>query len=335
MKTINIDLLNTVLILISLLLAYYVPFELFIFVYAVLGPLHYFTEINWIRDKKYFVENNKLWMGLVILLASLLSIPLLIALPVFQGIQEYDIIRKIRFTLPLYFNACFFIALISALALVIFKKKQQQYLTIGFGICLAVGLHFVDTYHMLVGILLPTVIHVYLFTLLFMWYGNLKSKNSIGYVNVGLLVMIPFAIAFIEYLEFGYFIEEKVRNIYAENSFHVLNANIAKLIGASDGTTFSFTGIVDIKIQVFIAFAYTYHYLNWFSKTTIIGWHKKLTHKKSLIIAGLWIASVSLYFYNYRIGLSLLLFLSLLHVFMEFPLNIISIRAIGKSLFTK
>ena len=28
------------------------------------------------------------------------------------------------------------------------------------------------------------------------------------------------------------------------------------------------------KVQAFLAFAYTYHYLNWFSKTLIIKWHQ-------------------------------------------------------------
>ena len=81
-----------------------------------------------------------------------------------------------------------------------------------------------------------------------------------------------------------------------------------------------------------IAFAYTYHYLNWFSKTTVIGWYKKINKKKAILIALIWLLSMSIYYYDYKIGLTLLLFLSLLHVFMEFPLNFISIREIGNSL---
>ena len=55
----NIDALNIFLILISLIIAYYLPFELFLFSYAVLGPLHYATEISWLDKKNYFVHTKK------------------------------------------------------------------------------------------------------------------------------------------------------------------------------------------------------------------------------------------------------------------------------------
>lgn len=333
MKTLNVDVLNTGLIIISLIFAYWLPFELFLFAYAVLGPLHYFTEINWIRDKEYFVANNKVWIYTTIIFSLLLSIPLILRLPIFEAFQDHTIIKQITYYLPTYLNSCFFVAIACAIAFVGFKKKLYQYLTIALGIALAVLLHYYPLYHVIFGILVPTVIHVYLFTLLFMWYGNLKSNSKIGYFNVILMVLIPFMIAFINFSLYGFSIGEKTLEIYRQNSFHWLNVNISKLFGFSDGTTFSLSNIIDVKIQIFIAFAYTYHYLNWFSKTTVIGWHKKLTQKRSLIILALWIVSVALYFYDYRIGLALLLFLSLLHVFMEFPLNVISIKSIGASIF--
>lgn len=329
----NIDLLNTGLIVLSFLLAYWLPFELFLLAYAILGPLHYFTEINWIRDKEYFVANNKLWMYLTIVFSVLLSIPVLLRLAVFESFQEYEIVRQITFYLPSYLNSCFFIAIACAIAFVGFKKKTHQYLTIALGVVLAVFLHYFSIYHIIFGIFVPTLIHVYLFTLLFMWYGNLKSKSNIGYFNVILMIVVPFIIAYIGLSSQDIAIGTTTEGIYRQNSFHLLNVNISQLLGLSDGTTFSFYRIFDVKIQMFISFAYTYHYLNWFSKTTVIGWHQKLTQKRSLFIVSLWIASVTVYFYNYKIGLTLLLFLSLLHVFMEFPLNVISIKAIGNSIF--
>src|ERR1043165_8502495 len=38
----------------SCVAAFVLPFELFLFSYAVLGPLHYLTEISWLHDRKYF-----------------------------------------------------------------------------------------------------------------------------------------------------------------------------------------------------------------------------------------------------------------------------------------
>ena len=70
----------------------------------------------------------------------------------------------------------------------------------------------------------------------------------------------------------------------------------------------------------FIAFANTYHYLNWFSKTEVIKWHQ-VPRKQLLTVLLLWVASVALYAYDYYVGLVALYFLSMLHVLLEFPLN--------------
>ncbi len=48
-----------------------------------------------------------------------------------------------------------------------------------------------------------------------------------------------------------------------------------------------------LRISRFLAFAYTYHYLNWFSKTSAIGWHR-LKSAPLLKILGLWALCVAL-----------------------------------------
>jgi hypothetical protein len=71
--------------------------------------------------------------------------------------------------------------------------------------------------------------------------------------------------------------------------------------------------------------------LNWFSKTSVIKWHQ--VPKKVLIGTILvWIIAVTLYVVDYNKGLKVLFFLSFLHVFLEFPLNIVSFTGIGKEL---
>jgi hypothetical protein len=84
-----------------------------------------------------------------------------------------------------------------------------------------------------------------------------------------------------------------------------------------------------IMLMRFIAFAYLYHYLNWFSKTEVIRWHKVPKIRFALVI-GLWLTACGLYAYDYALGLSFLFFLSFSHVLLEFPLNIVSIVGIGK-----
>ena len=127
---------------------------------------------------------------------------------------------------------------------------------------------------------------------------------------------------------FNYHFSQTVKDNYVNNNFHALNAGLAKLFGVYDELKFFFYEKIDLKIQIFIAFAYIYHYLNWFSKTTIIGWHKQLTTKKTATILVVWLAILCCYWYDYRLGLILSIFLSVSHVMLEFPLNIITVRSI-------
>ena len=43
------------------------PFELFLFVYAVLDPAHYLTQISWLHDRKYFTTGKYDFLLLVLL----------------------------------------------------------------------------------------------------------------------------------------------------------------------------------------------------------------------------------------------------------------------------
>ena len=70
----NSNVLNILAMIISLILATKIPFDLLIFSYAFLGPLHYLTEINWLEDKSFFARSKK-WMWVFIPVALLLIIP--------------------------------------------------------------------------------------------------------------------------------------------------------------------------------------------------------------------------------------------------------------------
>jgi hypothetical protein len=109
-----------------------------------------------------------------------------------------------------------------------------------------------------------------------------------------------------------------------------LNRSIALFFDSVNSNQFQLISKIGVKIQIFIAFCYTYHYLNWFSKTSIIGWNRNISKTRISIILIIWLTSILLYWYNYKVGLSALFFLSMLHVFLEFPLNITTIKAIVK-----
>ena len=181
---------------------------------------------------------------------------------------------------------------------------------------------------------LPTLIHVYLFTMLFMLFGALKTGSKIGLVSVGVLVLcgiLPFIWdpAFLHYSVSSY-----AQKSY-DASFRSLNEIIFEDFSSLKTSTENIYGSrFGIMITRFIAFAYTYHYLNWFSKTSIIQWHK-MAGVNLVVVLVLWVIAVVLYYVNYKTGLTALLFLSFLHVFLEFPLNFQSFVGIFKSLFGK
>jgi hypothetical protein len=329
---INIEILNTVLILVSLLLAYCIPFELFVFAYAILGPLHYLTELNWIRDRQYFLDTKHRWWVWVVFGAALLvSLPIVLHLEVFSGFNT-SMLSFMKDELPKYTNVFIFLALVLSFVLLFVKNKSYQYLIIIGAVVIGILLNDLSAYNLWIGIFLPTLLHVYLFTLLFMWYGSLKANAKLGKLNVVLLAVVPFLIAFLNVDFITYNFPDAIKTIILENRFFMLNVRVAEFLGLSDGTSFFFYEKIELKIQIFIAFAYMYHYLNWFSKTTVIGWHKQLTKRKSLLILVLWMASISIYFYDYKVGLALLLMLSFAHVFAEFPLNWMSVKGIYASL---
>ena len=70
----------------------------------------------------------------------------------------------------------------------------------------------------------------------------------------------------------------------------------------------------------FLAFIYLFHYLNWFAKTELLQWHRVSRRSWAWIVV-LYSVSAGCYLWNFRVGFYMVNFLSMLHVFLEFPLN--------------
>ena len=312
------DLLNIAFMVLALSLAIFLPFELFLFSYAVLGPLHYLTEIHWLRKRNYFIELPGNWHWIFIgiaLLATVFPISKLLGL-------SFGVLEKNNET-GFYSGSLVFAAFIFAAILLFVRNRIGVLLSAPISIAIAFALmKWIPLHFMALGILLPTLIHVYLFTLLFMIYGLLKSPSRIGWLAVALLLLSHVAIYFLE-LE-G--LSEEAGALYNESEMPAVNYIMASIWNSLSGEFPSASALR--KFQVFIAFAYTYHYLNWFSKTSIIGWKNTLTKRSALLIGGIWLMAVSLYAYDYKTGFALLFFLSFLHVFLEFPLNWLTIKSV-------
>lgn len=335
MESKNIDRLNIFLIVISLIVAYKIPFELFLFSYAFLGPLHYLTEINWLKERNYFIK-TKDWIWTFVLFGVVISVPLLLSLPIFSFIYDTPVVKDFLKELNSSSNVILLAALFFSIGLVFLKDLKHTIIFLLISIVTAyLILKYVSFSLVLVSIFLPTIIHVYLFTLLFMLFGAIKSKSTPGYIGVILLALIPVIITFGNVNPKQYILSQSTQDNFLASGFQALNFSLADLLNNTKDESFTLLSLLGIKIQIFIAFAYTYHYLNWFSKTSIIGWHKGTSKTRLIAIAIIWLASISFYLYDYRTGIIVLFFLSFLHVFLEFPLNVVSVKGIAESLFKK
>ncbi len=320
----KIDLLNIGLIVLSLIIAVLLPFKLFLFSYAILGPLHYLTEINWLKDKHYFVGPKSKWIKVFLGLAIVVAIYPLYKFLDFGLNNSWD--ETIRFVLGKS-KVLILTAFLFSIGLFFFKKLSHILLSLLGSFLIAVCLlNFLPKWLFLLGLFLPTIIHVYLFTALFMLYGSSKSKSKIGYYGAALLLLVPFIIIFMDIDPAGYTVSKETATIYDASTFLKLNYIMTDIFGGLIDGKFRVISPVGLKVQIFIAFAYTYHYLNWFSKTSIIGWKKSLTTHKTIYILTIWAAAVGVYLYDFYTGLIALYFLSILHVFFEFPLNIVTIK---------
>jgi hypothetical protein len=319
----RIDYVNIGLLIVSCIMAFIMPFELFLFAYGVLGPLHYLTEISWLHDKNYY-STDKRDVVLLVIISLILTI---VTMKNYLGLNDLNVEYK-------YVNRIIFIAFASSLFFAFIKNNLIKIA----GVIITILLSAISDRLILVfSVFLPTLIHVFLFTWLFMFYGALKNRSKPGYVSVVLHMLIPFILfyafpnqPFVAVTDYG-------KTAYKE--FQGLNNVILNLLNTShagDGDIAQqiYHSSIGIAIMRFIAFAYTYHYLNWFSKTKVIKWHE-IPKSRSIFIVVLWAISIVLYAIDYSLGFKWLFLLSFMHVMVEFPLNYISFVGIFKELTGK
>jgi len=289
------DMLHLALLLGALALSYLLPFELLVLSYTVLGPAHYLTEISWLHDRKYFLPHR----GIALLLA-------LAALGAMFMADQFQLGMLIAFC----FVAC------AALAAVRSRLAGLAFLVIA-ALCFALLSRF-DVPFGLVWVLLPTVIHVSVFTLIFMTLGAFRSRSRMQFALVGFYFV---AIALIILLPPS---PRTVVPLLADIGTRYFG-DIAPALGSVLGIPHL---AFDARITGLLSFVYTYHYLNWFIKADVIRW-AAVPKPRLAAIAVLSLAATGLYLYNYVYGFFLLFLLSLMHVLLEFPLNSISIRQLG------
>ncbi len=403
LKDDKINYLNIGLMFATAVFAFFAPFETFLLAYAFLGPLHYLTEISWLHDRQYFTKGK--YDFIVLLVIGVLLSTVAFAQDFGYKWEIYTYFSEMQLSSKLVVFALFsgmlfalvkniFVKIVSCFFIFIFVSgwlspeniEENQSSTTVFALTS----------------LVPTLIHVYVFTGLFMLYGSLKSRSKSGLMAVVAVVILPLILVFVlpvnpkeswvsnygknayyakgqgffntnvEIMDhFGILDEPKLTNKqfldsivnsktvnagFTPNEKKRLNDSLQRkskepfvfyqLNDERFGQTIAvrkalpvnpkdyfwssvFFSTFGIMLMRFIAFAYLYHYLNWFSKTEVIRWHKVPKIRFFAVIV-LWLSACGFYIYDYSLGLSVLFFLSFTHVLLEFPLNMVSIVGIGK-----
>ena len=395
-KDSKINFLNIGLMLITAVFAFFLPFETFLLAYAFLGPLHYLTEIRWLHDRQYFTKGKYDFVPLLLIGVAL-------SYAAFAKDFEFNIDFYKEFVALNLFDKLLVLALFSSLLFAFVKNLVVKIIAILFIFIFISGWlapensaeNSKSTTIFALTSLVPTLIHVYVFTGLFMLFGALKSRSKTGLLSVLAFIIIPI------YLVYGLpvtpkknYISDYGKEAYFADSTGFFNTNVSilrqfdltpnmtykyyinnfvkdsiekqnlilmwkdslnkdfiiqdqdhpnymKSIPIADAKQGSlkenwwslvFFSSAGIMLMRFIAFAYMYHYLNWFSKTEVIRWHK-VPKIRFVAVLLLWLTACALYAYNYSLGLSFLFFLSFTHVLLEFPLNMVSIVGIGKETY--
>jgi hypothetical protein len=331
--TINqVNNLNTGLMIGALIAAFVLPFEVFLLSYAILGPLHYLTEMSWLHDRNYFMPRK--WMAIPIAVLTLTSLFSSGYLP-----------KEFNAALPGWlqpeslasWNAeAVFAALCLSLVFVIAKTARGR----SIGLVLVVGgslaAHYINfeiggrsvgevyipvtIYDVFFTIFLTTIVHVFVFTGAFVLLGALRSNGRTGLISLVVFVLCAVA-CFALPVDAIPTLSQDTVTAYNNTSL-ILSHELVQFSTGERFTAFerAYTTPAGVMVARLIAFAYTYHYLNWFSKTSVIKWHE-VPKTRLVAVVVIWIVSLVLYGMDYLLGLKWLLLLSMLHVFLEFPLN--------------
>lgn len=299
MNVAALNYLNIALMLGSCLAAYMLPFELVVFSYAFLGPAHYLTEISWLHDRQYFTRHKNDFA-----LLAALSVPITFAF--LFGDTEVGPISL-------------WLALICSITVTFFSSTKARLMSISLLSLIVFASYDVHLSNH-VYLFVPTLVHVFVFTGAFILVGALRGATVSGVLS--LVVFVLCAAAFFIVPPASTPLAQHLEATSGMRFFSGLTAHISELFKLP-ATPESASAIMG-----FISYAYTYHYLNWFSKTRVIRWHEISRARAAGVILA-YLASIGLYLHDYELGFLALLYLSVLHVVLELPLNFKTIAAIA------
>lgn len=289
------DAIHLGLMLLALATAYLVPFELLLLAYVVLGPAHYLTEISWLHDRSYYLPHR----GIAAALAVVAVVAALIDNASWFGFAMWG-------------------ALVACAMLAATSSAIESMLLFMAAVALSAVMYSSGSSLAVIGILIPTLVHVSLFTLVFMILGAYRSGS-----RTQAALVIVYLVAIVTILVLPPTAEIRAASLAraAQSYFGNVGPALGRLFGNPNLT-------LDTRLTSLLAFVYTYHYLNWFIKADVIRWTAVPKLRLAFMIAASAVSTI-LYFYDYAFGFTFLLALSLVHILLEFPLNSLAVRQLG------
>jgi len=295
----KIDSINILLMLFSFIAALTFPFELFLFSYIILGPLHYMTELSWLKERNFFTYSPFSWQVLLMIGLSIVIFIVIQELETTFQVLTFDEIAKV------YISKVLMALIAVAFILSYFFNKPTPIATlIGVGtIAFSLSLLFSSNFYfsLIIGVFIPTLIHTTLFTGAFILDGALKSQSFIGFASFLFFIFCNVLFFIIPDIDGRLLSNPYIQNIFLEGDFFAINQSF-NAIFYSITDTFVLDSPTGLRIQGFIAFAYTYHYLNWFSKTEVIKWYK-VPRRQVILSIGIWLLSIVIHLLDVKLGI--------------------------------
>jgi hypothetical protein len=236
---------NFVALVVSAVAAAIAPLQVFIFVYAFVGPLHYLTEMAWLKKKDFYVGDGIISQRVYVAIAVALCVVVSVDFYLHRGLTGYAI------------------GLLVVLSLGAWVKNP--YVLVAGLLAGYLARFFVHGFVIFVGAILPTIVHVYVFTMLFMVSGLVRERKRsvLGWVNPLLLIATPLVLVLARWS----YPAPTAYWINAEAGFSALHSYLVGLLGHNlhpNATILADPAAAGVLR--FLAFIYLFHYLNWFPR---------------------------------------------------------------------
>jgi hypothetical protein len=287
-------------LMVSGLAAAVAPMPTFLLAYTLLGPIHYLTEMQWLRKKSFYFRTGVIPPWMYGTLAAALAL-----------LGALDYVLKAG-----YSNWIVTLLLVVSIS----ATLRSRYALAAVAVAVLAVRHFSPTTIFLVGVFTPSLVHVFVFTWFFMMSGALRAKTVLTWRwgNPLLLLAIPLVLL---WLPIHYAPQGGLWLRLNHDSFEPMHQYIMQHLrhGFVAGPGMLNDPLVAGMLRVF-AFMYLFHYLNWFGKMDLLQWNA-ISQRGWTAIGVMYAGSISLYAWNFRVGFLVTNFLGLLHVLLEFPLD--------------